>query len=216
MGLVGSFHCLGMCSPLVMVVSQHQPFPFKRLLYNLGRISTYAVLGLIAASFGALFDFQGFQKSISIGLGLLLIVVGITGMGHWRIPFLTQAMQQLTLFLKARFSSFLSNKNKLAVLALGMINGLLPCGLIYLAIAYCVSFQPMQGMLFMFVFGLATFPVMFGAPALFSKLVQNMKLSFRKVTTVVMITAGVLLLARSYMVHTPATSTMSDGITVCK
>lgn len=216
MGLVGSLHCLGMCSPLVMVITARQPFPMARLLYNVGRIFTYSVLGGVAGAFGSLFNFTDFQKIISVGLGLILIFIGITGASQFRFPLVTHAMHTFTLLVKNQFSHLLSNKNKTSMFILGALNGLLPCGLIYIAIAYCVALTPGQGIQFMMIFGLATLPVMFGVPSLLARYVQLLKVSFRKVTTVILILTGTMLLARSYFIHEHKPLPLTDQITVCQ
>jgi sulfite exporter TauE/SafE len=200
MGFVGSLHCLGMCSPLVMVITQRQPFPVSRLVYNLGRIVTYSILGYIAASFGTLFNISGWQQVISVAMGVILISIGITGASQFRIPFLVRGVHRFSLLIRNSFATFLSLKSSLVMFALGALNGLLPCGLIYIAMAYCVSLTPTQGMTFMSLFGAATLPVMFGVPSLFAQFVHRLKVSFRIVTAVILILTGTLLLARVYFV----------------
>src|SRR4051812_15703352 len=108
MGLVGSLHCLGMCSPLVMIITTRQPFPIARLLYNLGRILTYGVLGMAAGTFGSLFNMSGIQQNISLVLGIALIVVGISGTNQLRIPLITRSMHRLMVLVKSKFSLFLA------------------------------------------------------------------------------------------------------------
>jgi sulfite exporter TauE/SafE len=217
LGLTGSLHCLGMCSPLVMAVTHHQPFLKNRILYNIGRVFAYVVFGAVAGSAGTLLDFSGAQKIFSLVMGLILIVLGVTGSSQVRIPFLTRGLHKATLWIKNKFSSLLAVRNNSTMLAMGFLNGLLPCGLTYLAIAFCFALSAMEGVMFMLVFGLATWPVMLGIPSLLSKVMQRLKVSFRLVTAVIMIMTGTLLVVRSYIVETHLPFAMEEkAITICK
>ncbi|HEY5823160.1 MAG TPA: sulfite exporter TauE/SafE family protein [Cyclobacteriaceae bacterium] len=216
LGLTGSLHCLGMCSPLVMAVTHHHPFLLNRVLYNLGRVSAYMVFGALAGSIGSLLDISGAQKIFSVLMGVILIVLGVTGSSQVRIPFLTRGLHSLTLLIKSKFSALLAVRNNTTMVAMGFLNGLLPCGLTYLAIAFCVALSVTEAILFMLIFGMATWPVMLGVPSLLSKFVQRLSVSFRQVTTVIMILTGTILLIRSYVVeqhHVPASK---ESITICK
>jgi uncharacterized protein len=217
LGLTGSLHCLGMCSPLVMAVTHHRPFLRNRILYNIGRVIAYMVFGVVAGSIGVLLDFSGVQKIFSLIAGLILIVLGVTGSSQVRIPFLTRGLHKATLWVKNKFSSMLAVRNNSTMLAMGFLNGLLPCGLTYIAIAFCLALNMMEGALFMLVFGLATWPVMLGAPSLLAKVIQRLKVSFRIVTAVIMIITGLLLVVRSYVVEPHLPAVIQDkAITICK
>jgi len=217
LGLTGSLHCLGMCSPLVMAVTHHHPFLRSRVLYNIGRVSAYMIFGALAGSVGSMMDFSGAQKIFSLVLGLILIILGLTGSSQVRIPFLTRRLHQGTLWIKNKFSSLLAVRNNTTMLAMGFLNGLLPCGLTYLAIAFCFALNTLEGVLFMLVFGLATWPVMLGVPSLLSKVIQRLNVSFRVVTGVIMIITGTLLVVRSYIVEPHQSSSIGEkAITICK
>lgn len=216
LGFAGSLHCLGMCSPLLLAVTaKRKPVTLSKALYNTGRILTYGVLGAAVGAIGYLLNITLFQQYVSLAFGVVLIIAGASGVGAVRIPWLTPLMNRVTTFLKVAFSGFLNNTNPLSVLALGMLNGLLPCGLTYLALAYCVTLTPVTGFFYMLTFGAATLPVMLGFTSIFSVLINKFKLSTRHVITAFLIIAGVTLIARSYidMSHHAATD---DGITICR
>src|SRR5204863_7800012 len=112
MGLAGSLHCLGMCSPLaIAATSTRGPFFVNRLVYNGGRILTYAMLGAIAGTVGTLFALPNLQIILSISLGVALILIGVFGSTHVRIPFVSSFMRRVTVWIKAAFSSLLSKKS---------------------------------------------------------------------------------------------------------
>lgn len=217
-GFAGSFHCLGMCSPLVMAVSSiSTPYFANRLIYNVGRILSYGILGAIVTTFGSLFQFSGFQNILSIGLGSVLIVFGLAGVSHIRIPFVSTPLQSITSGLKKLFSKFLERKTFLSLAAMGMLNGLLPCGLTYLALTYCLTLaDATSGFLFMLIFGAGTLPVMLGFTSVIQLLIS--KFNFRKITTVMMIALGTLLITRSLYTHyhENAIPLASDNVVICK
>lgn len=219
LGLAGSLHCVGMCSPLVMAVTNLKGPQFvNRLVYNMGRIFSYGLLGLVAATFGSLFQFSGFQNAISTALGALLILGGILGLTTVKIPLLTTGMLTLTGTIKKIFSKFLSKKTISSLTLMGMLNGVLPCGLTSIALAYCISLStPQEGLLFMLIFGLATLPVMLGLTSIFQIYIKKLNFSFHKVTTVTMILLGILLISRSLLaVRHSAPDAAGTAITICQ
>ena len=220
LGLAGSLHCVGMCSPLVVAVTNlNGPQFINRVVYNSGRILSYTLLGMIAASFGALFKFTGFQQVVSMALGALLILGGVLGLTYLKIPFLTKAILAVTGGIKKTFSKFLSKKSMSSLTLMGMLNGVLPCGLTSIALAYCISLStPQEGFLFMLIFGLATLPVMLGLTSIFQIYIKKLNFSFQIVTTVTMILLGILLISRSIISnhHTTIPDTAINSITICQ
>src|SRR6478736_4776167 len=175
LGLAGSLHCIFMCSPLAMAVTGLKgTFMLNRIVYNLGRIFSYGILGVLVSSFGLLFQFSGYQNLLSITLGCILIVMGISGMSSVYIPQVNRVMSKGTNVLKKMFSKFIGKKTWGAMTMMGMLNGLLPCGLTYLALTYCITLpRPDQGFLFMAIFGLGTLPVMLGLTTVLQKLITR-------------------------------------------
>ncbi len=220
LGLAGSLHCLGMCSPLAMAVtSLRQPFFVNRLLYNLGRVFMYGMLGMLVSSVGSLFSLSGFQHVLSLVIGVVLIFFGIAGSSSLRIAWLTAMMMRLTGQLKKLFSFFLKKKTLGAITLMGVLNGLLPCGLTYLALSYCVTLPSMSnGFLFMIIFGLGTLPVMLGITSFLHVLVSRFQISFKKLTTYALIALGTLLISRAlYTHHQPGhSSVVEKEIVICR
>ncbi len=219
-GLAGSLHCLGMCSPLVMAVTSYKkPYIFNRITYNIGRITMYGIMGMIAGAFGSLFTFNGFQTILSFVLGGLLLFMGITGSTLIRrIPLLTSFIYRLTALTKNLFSSILKEKKTLSYFLLGTLNGLLPCGLTYLALTYCMVLPGFcSGFLFMIFFGLGTLPVMLGFTSVLKYLMQRYHFSFQRFSTISLIALGILLIGRASLEHTKTVATTSsDNIVICK
>src|SRR5688572_12798669 len=134
LGFAGSLHCMGMCSPLAMSVTNLSAnVILSRFVYNLGRIMTYGIVGSVVASVGLGFPLTKYQNLVSILLGLSLLVVGLAGVSTFKIPFVTNALGSFSLLLKKLFSKFLQKRGYLSTFILGSLNGVLPCGLSFLA-----------------------------------------------------------------------------------
>jgi uncharacterized protein len=219
-GFAGSLHCLVMCSPLAMAVTNFRaPYIYNRLLYNAGRIFTYGALGWCVSSFGSFLYFTGFQNTFSILLGASLILIGIAGVNYVRIPLITPLVQKLSNSIKVVFARTLKEKTIFSLLLLGMLNGILPCGLTYLALSYCLTFSvPGSGLVFMIFFGLGTLPVMLGFPAVIRFFTKKHNLNFQRLSTIAIVGLGVLLISRAAFSHHAWKSTASkkEEIVICK
>ena len=171
MGLTGSLHCAGMCGPIMWVM----PFSFMTgirkwagiLLYHLGRISVYALLAVILHSFRVLFHPQ-IQQYISIALGSVLLIAGL-------LSFIPSSKFRVVLpwtnFVKSQLGKFMARPSIGVLLLTGMLNGLLPCGLVYMALAASITGADTQhAAMLMYAFGLGTMPMLIGLTVLKSKL----------------------------------------------
>ena len=160
-GLAGSFHCVGMCGPIALALPIGKLSFFRatisRLLYNLGRILTYSALGAAFGYFGKTLFVAGFQQQLSILIGILMIAfIFPNRIITWR-PF-----QKLTRLLMATFKKVFPLHSPIGFIILGLLNGLLPCGFVYMALAGAsATITPIEGAIFMAFFGLGTAPMMF-------------------------------------------------------
>ena len=161
LGLAGSLHCAGMCGPLALVL----PAPSKgainfiagRAAYNLGRIITYCLLGLLFGSLGKTLFVAGVQRWLSIGLGAVLLA----GLFSSKRLILAKPISALVTCLRCGMSSFLRQRSFISLAALGLLNGLLPCGLVYVAAAGATSTGSVAGgACYMALFGAGTLPMM--------------------------------------------------------
>jgi sulfite exporter TauE/SafE len=163
LGLVGGLHCVGMCGPLALALpvplGGRVSFVAGRLLYNLGRVVTYALLGLVFGLVGRTLLLAGLQRWLSIGLGLALIVGWLTS----RRLATSLPVAHVVDRLKSGMGGLLRQRSVASLAALGLLNGLLPCGLVYVALAGAVARgSQLDGILYMAVFGLGTLPMMLG------------------------------------------------------
>ena len=165
LGFLGSFHCLGMCGPLALSLPVHHFLPTKKffsiLFYNVGRLFTYSVFGLLFGIIGSRLYIAGFQQKFSLFLGILLLVYLIFSFFKLRkIPFSTESWE-LVGRIKNSFSFLLKKRSISSFFLLGCLNGLLPCGMVYFATSGALLSETiLQGVLFMAFFAFGTFPVM--------------------------------------------------------
>ena len=213
MGFAGSLHCVGMCSPLAMAATNMTKHAWiSRLVYNAGRILTYGILGAVIAVAGFATPLSEFQNLLSIGLGVCLLLVG-AGLMTANIPFVTKVINGATSILKKLFAKFLQRKSYASTFILGTLNGLLPCGLVLLALTFCLTLaSPVDGFIFMLTFGLGTLPVMLGLTGFLQYCVGRFKLNFRKVTTGMILLSGIVLIARVFIFEIPHHAGSEHGL----
>jgi sulfite exporter TauE/SafE len=199
LGFAGSLHCAGMCSPLAFAaLSNSRSAWLHRVLYNFGRILTYCVLGAAVSAAGVLLSVT-LQYVISIVLGVALLFLGITG-NNFKAPVLAP-LRALTSFLKTQFSGFLQDKKHSSIFAMGVLNGLLPCGLTFLALTSCIALQSsIEGFVFMAAFGAGTLPVMLGFVSILPLLTRRLNFSAARLSSIMLIAAGCLLIVRVFLV----------------
>jgi uncharacterized protein len=162
LGFLGSLHCAAMCGPLALavpVVGTTKPAILaSRLVYNLGRTLTYGALGIMFGAIGKSLLLAGFQQWLSITAGIVMLAFLI--FGHKRA---FAAGGKTSAWIKNLFRRFLPRRSYTAIFALGAANGLLPCGLVYMAgTASAATGDILQSALYMVVFGLGTIPMMLG------------------------------------------------------
>lgn len=213
LGFTGSLHCLGMCSPLSMsVAGMSSSAMMNRLLYNAGRVFTYGIFGSLIASFGMAMPFIKYQNLVSILLGVALVIVGVTR-SPIHVPGITRALAGLSSHVKQVFSKTLKNKTSYSVLLLGSLNGILPCGLSFLALTYCLTLDgPLDGFLFMLLFGVGTLPVMLGLTGVFQWAVHRLHFRPALIMTGMLVLSGVFLIARVFFIHLPHADELQNGV----
>ena len=208
MGSVGSLHCIGMCGPLAMAIPMAHRSNSGRLLggiiYNSGRIFTYALLGLLLGLAGELIFSARAQSIFSISLGAaILVFILIPSRFKHASPFLNAANKPM-MKLRSALSKLLYIKNHRSAFGIGMLNGLLPCGMIYLAITTSfLAGNAFKGSLFMAVFGLGTFPAMLAVIYFGNLMNQQLRLRLRKIVPVFLFCMATLLVLRGLNLGIP-------------
>src|SRR3954453_13812565 len=163
LGLVGSLHCGIMCGPLICALPtagrSRSSFLARRVVYNAGRIGVYCLLGLLFGALGKSLSLVGLQKWLSLIAGCA-VLIGLPASRRWNVQ---GPIWKSTHWLKKKFGRLLQQQTSASLLGLGALNGLLPCGLVYVASAGAAAGGDLwQGSLFMLSFGLGTLPMMLG------------------------------------------------------
>ena len=166
-GFVGSLHCIGMCGPIVLALpvgnKGWSTFAFGRFLYNLGRVVTYTLMGAAVGLLGAGILLPIFQQNLSIIAGIFIILsVVVRRLMTLSLP-IPSVISGTLQRLQAKIAALLKKQSVAALFLLGILNGLLPCGFVYVAMtAAAVSAHVLSGMFFMAGFGFGTIPAMVG------------------------------------------------------
>lgn len=207
LGLFGSLHCLGMCGPIAMALpltaAEKRSVFAQSLLYNIGRVSSYTLLGLLMGLLGWGVLIAGYQKTLSILLGILLVLAAFFTVSIENQFFRINTVNRFYNNLKIKLSQLLSRGSNANAYKLGLANGFLPCGMVYLALAGAVtSGGTTQGALYMTLFGLGTMPMMMGV-MLFSKFNKRFFLKLRKLIPLVMLVFGLMLIKRGLALEIP-------------
>ncbi|MXV37430.1 sulfite exporter TauE/SafE family protein [Flavobacteriaceae bacterium Ap0902] len=218
LGLGTSLHCLGMCGPIAFSLGLGSEGKFhavfKNLTYQLGRIVTYSFLGAILGILGQGVSFAGFQKYLSIAVGIIMILMVFMpkNLMHGS-P--NKFLGRLLIKLKSALANFIQRKSYGSLFVTGILNGFLPCGMVYIALAGALGIGHVTGSaLFMTFFGLGTMPLMFMA-VLFGSVVsigvRNRILSFMPVLTVII---GLLFIIRGLELGIPYLSPAVESLNV--
>lgn len=202
LGLLGSFHCVGMCGPIAMAIPGENRSPkalfFRGLLYNSGRIFTYTLIGSVFGLLGMGATIAGYQHILSITLGVLIIVfalfphIKLPGNIHlWYSAFTEKLTKQISHLYKTKsnFSSFL----------IGFLNGFLPCGFVVTALAAAlITSSIFHSAAYMALFGLGTLPTMLMLNMTPGFISPKIRSRLRPFTTYFAIIIGLILIWRGY------------------
>ncbi|HNR20801.1 MAG TPA: sulfite exporter TauE/SafE family protein [Bacteroidia bacterium] len=201
LGFLGSFHCVGMCGPLALMLpvnnSSKASIISGRLLYNAGRITTYIALGFLLGTIGLAASIKGFQKELSVATGVMILATVILSLGKKQKAKAYELTTSFTSPLRRTLKRLFQKKSYLSLFFIGMINGLLPCGFVYIAIAGALATgNYLSGAVYMMFFGAGTIPVMFFISSSTSFLSLKSRNILNKLTPLVAIVIAILLISR--------------------
>lgn len=222
-GLLSSVHCVGMCGPLMFTVlgkaNNFWSTSGRQLLYQFGRITSYSLLGLVLGFLGAGGMRNGWQQQLSVFTGTLLLFFGCYHLLGRQIPAIARRQQWLMTPVLEKMAYWLQRPG--GHFMVGCLNGLLPCGMVYLALASALNTgAALRGGIFMLFFGLGTLPLMLGAAMLGSSIKGRIKVKFTKWMPALMILFGLWFILRGanlgipYLSPIPHASIMNDAL--CK
>lgn len=209
LGFFGSWHCLGMCGPIALGVKPFAPNfiskIFSALSYNFGRVISYSLLGLIFGLFGSMINIAGAQQWLSILAGVFLIILFIVSMDIEHYLYRFKPFKHAIVKIQHRVARLHSRKGSNQAMNIGLINGFLPCGMVYLALAGAVmQGTTTGGIQFMFIFGLGTIPALFILMSIEQFFKDKIKLvRLRNVLPVLQLFLGIYLIYRGLAIDFP-------------
>jgi hypothetical protein len=212
LGLLGSLHCAGMCGPLALALpaTSHSRWQFfcGRIAYNSGRVLTDVVLGAVFGLLGGALAVAGLQRWLSLAAGAAILVgVALSS----RVAFAAPAVWAVG-WIKAGLGRLLQRRSGVSLLALGSLNGLLPCGLVYVAGAGAMAAASLAGgMAYMAVFGLGTVPMMLGLSVVGRGLPPAVRFQLQRFVPVALVFVGALLILRGLALGIPGLSPGPDA-----
>ncbi|MGB7786779.1 MAG: sulfite exporter TauE/SafE family protein [Salinimicrobium sp.] len=222
-GILGSFHCVGMCGPIAFMLPVSRDNAAKKFLqiflYHFGRILAYSLIGLAFGIVGKSLNLFGLQQYLSIAAGLLMIAVILLPTKTFQKYNFSKPVFGMVGRVKSSLGSALKKKTPDTFLTIGFLNGLLPCGLVYMAVFGAVAGGSIvNGSLYMMLFGLGTIPLMTGAVYFSGMLNGIIRKRVQKLIPVFVVLVGLLFIIRGlglgipYLSPAPVTEVVSAGM----
>ena len=208
LGLFGSFHCVGMCGPIAIAIPLNNKNMGTRiaggLAYNLGRTITYGIMGAIFGLIGEGLQLGGFQRWVSIIMGVVMVVSVLFPSLLGSTVNLDKNLYSFVGKVKLGLRNLLQKRSMGALLGIGLLNGLLPCGLVYMAIAGAIAAGGFfESSLFMIIFGLGTIPMLLVISLLGNMASVKIRKKMSKAIPVVVVIIGILFILRGLNLGIP-------------
>jgi sulfite exporter TauE/SafE len=201
LGLLGSFHCVGMCGPIAFMLPVDQNNAYKKgfqiTIYHLGRLLAYSLIGLVFGLIGKSLSIFGFQQQLSIFIGVLMILVVIIPQKIFNKYNFSKPIYKGISKIKSALGNALKKKTADTFLTIGFLNGFLPCGLVYMAVfASIATGNALNGAFYMIAFGLGTIPLMTTAVYFSQFLKGSLRQKIQKAIPVFVVVIGALFILR--------------------
>ena len=220
LGLLGSFHCVGMCGPIAFMLPVDRNNTYKKVtqisLYHIGRLLSYSIMGLVFGLIGKSLNLFGFQQQLSIIIGVVMIIVILIPYKTFNKYNVSKPIYKVISKVKSALGAALKKKTSDTFLTIGFLNGFLPCGLVYMAVFGAIAGgNAAEGSLYMAFFGLGTIPLMTTAIYFSNFLKGAMRQKIQKAIPVFVVLIGVLFILRGLGLGIPYISPapVSDMVT---
>ncbi len=214
-GFAGSLHCIGMCGPIAVAlpvsgISRARHLA-GRATYNLGRILTYSVLGLAAGLVGQTIRVSGYQQVLSIALGVVILLSVFLPGRFGAVLFGSRLHARLFEPIRRFWGRLFAQNSVKSMFVIGLLNGFLPCGLVYVALAGAATTgAPLPGALYMAVFGAGTFPAMLAVSLIGRLIGSGLRMKLRRLVPVGAVVLGLLFVMRGMSLGIPYVSPKID------
>jgi hypothetical protein len=211
LGLMGSLHCVGMCGPIAFMLPVDRTNNFKKIsqifIYHFGRLMAYSIMGILFGFIGKGLYVFGIQQKLSILIGVLMIVVILIPYKTFNKYNFSKPLYILISKVKNRLGKALKKKTADTFLTIGFLNGFLPCGLVYMALFGAIAMaNPLEGGLYMMLFGTGTIPLMTTAIYFSGFLKGTAKQKIQRLIPVFVVFTGLLFIIRGLGLGIPYVS----------
>lgn len=201
LGLLGSFHCVGMCGPIAFMLPVDRTNSYRKItqvtLYHFGRLLAYSLIGLVFGLVGKGLYIFGLQQQLSIIIGVVMIIAVLIPYNTFNKFNFSKPLYRFIGKIKSALGKELKKKSPDTFLTIGFLNGFLPCGLVYMAVFASIAFgDVLDGMLYMLAFGIGTIPLMTLAIYISRFLSGKVRNYIQKLIPVFVIIIGLLFILR--------------------
>jgi hypothetical protein len=211
LGFLGSLHCVGMCGPIAFMLPLDRSNPVKKtgqiFLYHFGRLLSYSLLGLLFGFVGKVLYVSGLQQKLSIIIGVVMLGAVLISYSKFKTHKTFSPLYKTISRVKQSLGLQFKKKTNSALLTIGILNGFLPCGLVYMALFGAIAMgNPVQSSGYMLLFGLGTIPLMTGAAYIGNFLSVTVRAKIRQLVPLVITIIAMLFIVRGLGLGIPYVS----------
>lgn len=201
LGLISSLHCVGMCGPIAMMLPVDHHNEAKKvtqiITYHLGRLTAYSTIGLIFGLLGRGFFLAGMQQRMSIFIGVAMILIVLIPEKLFAQYNFSKPVYKIISKIKSNLGSQFKKRTYKSLFIIGLLNGFLPCGMVYVALFGAIAMQSAGlGVLYMLLYGLGTIPLMTIVVYINSLLKLPFRNKIQKAIPYVAVFIGILFILR--------------------
>lgn len=218
-GLISSFHCIGMCGPIAMMIPVDRNNAAKRIfqisLYHLGRLTGYGMLGLIFGIIGKGLFLAGLQQQLSVFVGILMILFVIIPEKKMAQYNFSKPIYKVISKVKSHLGTQFKRKTFDALFTMGLLNGFLPCGIVYAALFGAIAMQSeWLGATYMLLFGIGTIPMMSAVVLIANFISVPVRNKIQKMIPIMVFIIGSLFIVRGMGLDIPYLSPKTTSLIV--
>ena len=207
-GLISSFHCIGMCGPIAMMLPVNRSNKEKKITqiitYHIGKLTAYGTLGLIFGLLGRSFYLAGMQQQLSIIVGILMILVAVIPEKVFAKYNFSKPVYRVITKVKSSLGQQFKNKSYKSLFTIGLLNGFLPCGMVYVALFGAIAMQNVSlGIGYMILFGIGTIPMMVAVVYASGLISFSFRGTIQKTIPLVAVIIGMLFIIRGLGLDIP-------------
>lgn len=201
LGLISSLHCIGMCGPIAMMLplarNNREKKALQIMTYHIGRISAYATIGLLFGAIGRGFYLAGLQQQMSVFAGITMILIVLLPERIFAKYNFSKPIFKVVSAIKTTLGSQFKKQSLQAIFSIGVLNGFLPCGMVYAALFGALAMPQVEsGIFYMMLFGLGTVPLMTTVVYLQRLLTLPLRNKIQKAIPYAVICIGIVFILR--------------------